>query len=368
MKTRGMEATSAYTRRLPQGCKHCRRGTKLVLLVTGKCSSGCFYCPLSEKKQGQGQVYADELLAKSDEDVLLEARLIGAKGTGITGGDPLDVLDSVVHYIALLKGAFGPEHHIHLYTATIEGEAYRRLQVAGLDELRVHPSVRSWNKMESSGLKEAVEGLEMDVGLEVPSIPGEDGATETLIRFADRIGLDFVNLNELEFSETNCVQLKKKGFEAKDDASAAAKGSEALALKLLELDVKIPIHYCSSSFKDSVQLRNRLRRRAKNTARPGDVITDDGTLVKGVIEGTDLALAERILREEFQVPRKLIHVDEEKNRLEIAPWVLQELSTRLPFECYIVEEYPTADRLEVERERLEPEQAKSVKANKLKGI
>jgi hypothetical protein len=324
-----------------------------VLLVTGRCESGCFYCPLSLRKKGKGQVYADELLAKDDQDVLLEARLIKAKGTGITGGDPLDALDLVVHYIELLKRAFGPEHHIHLYTATIDRKAYLRLQEAGLDELRVHPLMGLWKRMDSSGLEQAVEGLDMQVGLEVPSIPGEEEGTEALIRFADRIGLDFVNLNELEFSETNYEALQMRGFETKDDISASARGSEDLALGMLALEWRVPVHYCSSSFKDSVQLRNRLRRRARSIARPGDVITEEGTLVKGIVEGTDLTEAERVLRQEHHVPKRLIHLNEEGLRLEVAPWVLQELSTLLPFDAYIIEEYPTADRLEVEREKLD---------------
>ena len=42
-------------------------------------------------------------------------------------------------------------------------------------------------------------------------------------------------------------------------------------------------------------------------------------------------------------------IDEERNRLEVAPWVLEEIASELPYRCYEVEEYPTADRLEVER-------------------
>jgi len=38
--------------------------------------------------------------------------------------------------------------------------------------------------------------------------------------------------------------------------------------------------------------------------------------------------------------------------LEVAPWVLEDLAALLPFRCYLVEEYPTADRLEVERQPL----------------
>ena len=352
MKARSMEAGSAYTKRLARGCVQCREGAKLVLLVTGECDSGCFYCPISDAKRGKDVVFANERRVNEEGEVLAEARSIGAKGTGVTGGDPLAQPRRTCSLIEELKEEFGPGHHIHLYTSTIDRRAYLALQRCGLDELRIHPPIRLWGKMGRSGLVAAVKGLRMTVGIEVPAVPGKRKELESLIRFADEAGLDFVNLNELEFSETNAESLKRRGFEVKDDVSAAVKGSEELALRLLELDVKIPVHYCSSSFKDSIQLRRRIKRRARRTALPSDMVTDEGTLLKGVIETSEIDDAISMLNYEFNVPTALIHRDEEKKRLEVAPWVLQKISAELPYDSFVVEEYPTADRLEVERERL----------------
>jgi pyruvate formate-lyase activating enzyme-like uncharacterized protein len=221
---------------------------------------------------------------------------------------------------------------------------------AGLDELRIHPSPEDWGRPERTGLAEAVSDLGIPVGIEVPAIPGKEEDLRMLISYAAESGLDFVNLNELEFSETNARRLLKRGFSVKDDVSAAAAGSEEMALSLVGSMKGIPVHYCSSSFKDSIQLRRRLMRRAKNVARFGDVITEDGTLLKGVIE-KDLARAEKILSREG-VPSRFVHHDKERRRLEVAPWVLEELAPMLPMPCFIIEEYPTADHLEVERRQL----------------
>jgi len=60
----------------------------------------------------------------------------------------------------------------------------------------------------------------------------------------------------------------------------------------------------------------------------------------------------RVLGREFDVPPELMWHDTEKSRVEVAPWVLEEIAAELALECFIVEEYPTADRLEVEREPL----------------
>ncbi len=55
-------------------------------------------------------------------------------------------------------------------------------------------------------------------------------------------------------------------------------------------DLHIGVHYCSVSFKDGVQLKNRIKRRAKHIAKPYDVITKDGTSIKGAIYPSDRSL------------------------------------------------------------------------------
>ncbi len=265
-----MEAGSAYTGKLPRGCVLCRQGAKMVLLVSGECSTGCFYCPLSLEKKGRNVLFANEKRCSDDEDILKEAEMMRAKGTGITGGDPVACLDRTIHYIQMLKERFGKKHHIHLYTSSLDIKSFERLEKAGLDELRIHPSVAQWKKMSKTGLGAFKKRSRMRIGFEVPSLPGSEAALRSLLEYAQDVGLDFVNLNELEFSEGNWDQLKKRGFEIRDDVSSAARGSEELALGMISSEFKVPVHYCTSSFKDSVQLRNRLKRRALRVALPSD--------------------------------------------------------------------------------------------------
>ena len=125
----------------------------MVLLVTGRCRMSCYYCPLSEKKKGKDLVFANERQVLSDTDVVDEARSIAAEGSGITGGDPLDVMERTLHYIELLKRELGSEHHIHLYTSTIDRKKFQALANAGLDELRIHPQVETWEHLDEEGIK-----------------------------------------------------------------------------------------------------------------------------------------------------------------------------------------------------------------------
>ncbi|HQQ24819.1 MAG TPA: radical SAM protein, partial [Methanomassiliicoccales archaeon] len=181
---------------------------------------------------------------------------------------------------------------------------------------------------------------------------GELDGLLSICRHAADIGLDFVNLNELEVSETNCQALLGRNFHVRSDVSSAMQGSMETSWQVMEeTGDAVPVHFCSSSFKDQVQLRERLKRRAKRMARPMDLITSEGMVLLGVIETEDLEAAVRAL-EEQEVPPELYQSDEKRKRLEVAIWVLEDLADVLPFRCYLVEEYPTADRLEVERQPL----------------
>jgi hypothetical protein len=327
----------------------------MVLFVTGLCSFHCFYCPVSDEKMYKDVVFADEKRVERDEDVLEEARAIRAKGAGITGGDPLEAVDRTCHYIRLLKREFGPEFHTHLYTMSTDPAKIRQLAAAGLDEIRFHVPPGLWTHPQALGFPGAVrlsKELGMTVGLEVPLIPEREADLEILIKWAESEGLAFVNLDEMEYSDANFARMKMRGYEVKHELAYGVKGADQVALRLLEKSWKTTVHYCTSGYKDAWQLRTRIKRRAENVARPWDVVTDDGTLVKGVIEGDGLQALMRQLVTKYRVPKRLVGLDAARRRLEIAPWILEQIAPRLERPSFVVEEYPTADGLEVERIRL----------------
>jgi pyruvate formate-lyase activating enzyme-like uncharacterized protein len=356
---------SIYTNPLSPACKMCARGSKMVVFITGLCLSGCFYCPLSKKKLRKDRIFADEWELKGEKDIeklLLESEYIDATGAGITGGDPLIVWKRTMDYISLLKDEFGPDFHIHIYTSGIKYcEHIDELVSAGLDEIRFHPDPNYWDNMNKNIVADSVKtALEtnVDVAIEIPSIPEMENEMFSLIHWADDVGVRYINLNELEYSETNAIKLNNKGFTVKDDISAAVKGSQEAAKKIVEKvaneNFDLGIHYCSSSFKDGIQLRNRIKRRAKNIINEQDVMTDEGTLLKGIVHTYKISLEKlyNILTQEFQIDDEYVSLNRKKNRVELAVWKLEvfaDILKKRGFECYMIEEYPTADRLEVER-------------------
>ena len=340
-----MECGSVLKGELAEGCKHCVEGSKMVLLVTGVCPWGCDYCPVSLEKKGKDAVYANEGRAATDAEIIAEAESMDATGTGITGGDPLVRMDRTVHMIRMLKDRFGPDHHIHLYTATIDSGKAARLEEAGLDEIRFHPPREMWTRMRETDLAEIAANSGMDVGIEVPAIPGAEEELSSLIDYAFSVGVKFVNLNELEFSESNWDMMEAHGYEVRDDVSAAVLGSEETALKVME-SCEGSIHFCSSPFKDGVQLRRRLIRKAENVCKDYQGITEDGTIVRGYLYAQDPEEAAAELREMGVEDDMMAVLD---GKVEVAPWILEEIVEELEYKCCISEQYPTADGLEVER-------------------
>ena len=337
---------SAYCGRLAEGCEHCIEGAKMVLFVTGMCECGCFYCPVSQERMGLDVIYANEGRVTTDDQIIAEAEAMEATGTGITGGDPLLDMDRTLHMISLLKGRFGKEHHIHLYTATIDPERARMLDEAGLDEIRFHPHSSLWSHMQDTPLAEIVKSVRMDVGIEVPALPGMEKDLISLVQYADSVGVKFVNLNELEFSESNWSMMDAHGYDVKDEISSAVKGSEETAMAVLKRCRRASVHFCSSSFKDGVQLRRRLIRRAMHIVEEYQQVTEDGTLVMGFVRAEDPEAARADLLS-MGVPADMMSVHDGK--LEVAPWILEDIAPGLKYRCYLSERYPTVDGLEIER-------------------
>ena len=341
-----MECGSLCTGRVAEGCRHCIDGSKMVLFVTGRCGWNCYYCPVSLEKKGKDVIYANEGRVYTDDEIIAEAEAMDATGTGITGGDPLLDMDRTVHMIRLLKDRFGKGHHIHLYTATIDPEKAKRLQDAGLDEIRFHPPESVWTEMSSTRLRETVESLDIDVGVEVPALPHRERELNALVAYCREVGVDFVNLNELEFSESNWDMMEAYGYSVRDELSSAVDGSRETAVAVLKANKRADVHFCSSTFKDGIQLRRRLIRRAEHTAKPYQQVTEDGTLVRGYLYAKDLGAAESELRS-MGVPEDMYEVLQD--RIEVAPWILEDIADSVEHRCYLSEQYPTADGLEVER-------------------
>jgi len=313
---------------LSEGCILCHQGTKLVLFVTGLCDRTCWYCPLSAERKDLDVIFANDKPVHNDADLIAEAEAMDALGTGITGGEPLLTLDRTVRYCRLLKDHFGNDHHIHLYTGRAPTQAELSALHGIVDEIRMHPPYEVWDHIMDTDYRESAclaKEMGFAIGIEVPSLPGI-GNLRLMLPL-----LDFFNINELEWGETCAEEMRKRGMEPADGLYNAVKGAQGWADEIRDDPL---VHFCSSGFKDAVQLRERLIRIAIMTARPFDEITDDGTIVYGRIR------SDRDLSDILATFNKESYEIQSDGSVECEWWLLDDLNDNPTLSREIVERYP----------------------------
>jgi pyruvate formate-lyase activating enzyme-like uncharacterized protein len=341
---------------LPEGCQLCTEGAKLVLFVTGLCNRRCFYCPLSPERKSRDVVFANERPVVRAEDIIEEAKLMGALGTGMTGGDPLVMPQRALGFLELLKGEFGSGHHVHLYTgrSRLDAALLKALKSKGLDEIRFHAGPGHGTVM----ARAVAAGL--NAGVEIPSIPGRLPEMSRVASIADASGCSFLNVNELEMCASTAEAFRSRGLRLVSDESTAVVGSLGTAIALAEYceeHTSLSVHVCPARLKDAVQLKNRLGRLAERTRKPYEAIDEDNLLVRAVItprrrmEEEEMRRVAEMLGRVLGLSPHLMEFNPARNRIETSPDLGEQLAEMLDprdFQVALTEEYPTWDRLETE--------------------
>lgn len=358
---------------MPKGCQYCIKGEKLVLYATGLCPRHCWYCPLSENRKDLDVIYANEWKTDKIKDIIKEAELTKAKGTGITGGDPLVKIERTCKFIKELKKHFGKEFHIHLYTSFVlaNPKNLKKLHEAGLDEIRFHPDFN--NEKEWSNIENARK-YNWDIGIEIPCIKENKKEIFKICDYFEN-KIKFLNLNELEIAENNMDEMEKRNYKSKTDTSHGVKGSEKLGKEIIKYCNKknFSVHFCTSKLKDNVQMANRFKNRAENIATKYDIIIEGGLLQRGIIYLKELKNDENYKKKLKTINKKEIIkklnktskmlnnegletiIDEKKLRIITYPEHVLEFKEELKnlnLVPAIIEEDPTVEAFELNRDYL----------------
>ena len=312
------------------GCKYCVKGEKLVLFITGKCSRSCEYCSLSNKRKNKDIIWANERLIKNSKYLIQEVKESNAKGAGITGGDPLLVLERTVKFIKLLKKHFGRRFHIHIYLPTdkVNENNLKQLYNSGIDEIRFHP--RNIKDLEKVKLASKFWD-KSNIGIELPLLPEKYKEIIQLIKNSEGF-IGFVNLNELEISDTN-FNFITKNYKMNED-TYTVKSSKETGLKILNYfkNSKLKIHLCTARTKNLFQYKNRLK---LHKILPYGYKTKEGTVKYFVMS---------IKR----INEKGYFVDKKNKRIILSEKLANKLQRK--YKIRLVEELPTFDSTEIQSE------------------
>lgn len=339
---------------LPEGCKYCVRGEKLVLFISGICSRNCWYCSLSDKRKNKDIILFNEKQSKSTNDFIKEIKQSNATSMGITGGDPLLFLSRTIKYAKAAKKTFGKKFHIHIYLPTKFADKNNLKKLSKyIDEVRFNPQCSSLSYKENSGFasiaEEDIEKIKLaslywkrqNIGIELPMIPEmKKDFLELITKAKDFIG--FVNLNEFELSETNMSKVTKKyelnegGYVIKE-----SKKSGIWLLKQLKKQRqtnKLKVHFCTAELKNNHQFKNRLLR---YKILPFGQKTNEG-LVKYLVSYKKPGSEHKL---------KDYYFDKQKNRYILSEKLAKTLISKNE-KIYLTEEFPTYDRMETEKQGL----------------
>ncbi|OLS22744.1 MAG: hypothetical protein HeimC2_28920 [Candidatus Heimdallarchaeota archaeon LC_2] len=327
---------------LSEGCIKCINGEKIVLYTTGSCSVGCAYCPIPEDRQKIDDVYINERKISPNHDdlneIFDESETCLAEGVGITGGDPMEVPERTINYIKEIRAKFGESYHLHLYTSGIFFKENRnlidQLFEAGLDELRFHPKQIRAKPIWEIAAETKKKYPNHSIGFEIPVIPNTEDDIEELILFADQNNLDFVNLNEYEFTTSNFNKLSQRGFISLqlNSAIVGSKETAKIVLNRVKNKTRITVHFCTSGSKDSIQLVQRFKKRASQIRRKFDDISSDGELEFGrFFVDTDEELNQLVdlLITEYELEEDMFEVFENDLRVETGWFIVEEISDDL---------------------------------------
>ncbi len=337
------------------GCKYCVKGEKLVLFISGKCSRNCWYCSLSNKRKNKDIIWANERICSSPSDAIKEAVESNAASAGITGGDPFLYLARTIKYAKALKNKFGKDFHIHIYLPTklLKENRLKKLSKY-IDEARFHPD---WLASSSTKLDEnskidinkiklaSLFWKKQNIGIELPMIPDKK---KEILDFILKIKyfIGFVNLNEFELSETNYKLittnyiLNEGGYTVKDSIKAGI----WLLKEIKKRKIKLKVHLCTAELKNNYQFKNRLK---LHKIFPFGCKTNEG-MVKYLV--TEIKNKDKLNKLNI----KDYFIDKQKNRIILSNNSANKLLSNKnnKTKIYLVEEFPTHDRIETEKQEL----------------
>jgi uncharacterized protein len=327
---------------LPKGCKYCVKGEKLVLFISGICKRNCWYCSLSKKRKNKNITWANEREIKNPKQAIEEAVESNSTSAGITGGDPLNNINRTIKYSKALKNKFKSSFHIHIYLPTKNVNKTNLKKISKyIDEVRFHPEFLINKNSTNEDIKKISLANKFwkkkNIGIELPMIPEKKQEILDFIKkIRDYIG--FVNLNELEISETNFnIMTKKYKF---NDTGYVIKSSKSAGLWLLknlkQNKINLNIHFCTAELKNNFQFKNRLK--LHEISKYGKR-TNEG-LVKYLVT--------------YKKPKekgKYYH-DKKKNRYILSEALAKKILKNNLNKIYLIEEFPTYDGIEVEKELL----------------
>jgi len=260
--------------KLSPGCLICGQGPWSCLFINALCTANCFYCP-EDRSITQEKDPFDEIKFETPRDYVDYVKILGIKGVGFSGGEPLLVFDKLLLYIHMLRKEFGKKIYLWIYTNgdLVDKDKMKKLKEAGLDEVRFNISASNYNLQPVESAINVIDAI----SIEIPMIPEDYKIVQKSLSKMQKIGVNYLNIHQLCTTEWNYKNYIDRGYTFIHRPNVPVLESEITALKLmkyaLDKEISLPINYCSCVYKERFQEKGSAGLKARLVKRDFEELT-----------------------------------------------------------------------------------------------
>jgi pyruvate formate-lyase activating enzyme-like uncharacterized protein len=321
----GFQDTKADVANLSKGCQLCGEGQWSCLFINNLCNGKCFYCPTQQTDLGQPET---NTLIFDEPDTYVEyIRKFGFKGVSISGGEPLISFEKSLAFVKAVKGAFGDQVYVWLYTNGIllTDEKVEAFKQAGLDEMRFDIGATNY---QTDKIELAVGQIPV-VTVEIPAVPQEEELLKQKIRELKELGVDHLNLHQMRLTPYNFNQLIEQDYTYLHGEKVTVLESELTALRLIQYNldegIGLPINYCSFVYKNRFQQSANRMKHAPLVVNPWEGLTGNGYIRRLFAKLEPVQKEEILTGFSFYFEQQLASFDEAKQELSFHHYILDEI-------------------------------------------
>jgi uncharacterized protein len=257
--TYSFSGTKPHSGPLSPGCKLCGSGSWGCNFISSRCTRRCFFCPqdLSPDDECKSETFG--MVFHSPEEHVAFLKTFNLQGVGFSGGEPFLAFDRLLAHVAAIRKEIGNSIYLWLYTNgdLVNPDNLKQLQEAGLDEMRFDLTARHYDLSPIKLAKNIIPAITV----EIPVIPEDYEILKRILVELEHIGVDFLNIHQLDTSEHNYKALVQRRYHFTHQPNLPVLESEICALKLLtfakEQNCRLPINYCGSVYKNRFQPRGK---------------------------------------------------------------------------------------------------------------
>jgi uncharacterized protein len=266
---------------LSLGCQLCGTSNSIYHFINSACTRTCCFCPQDRSQNIDSPPEVDGIPFVKDEDFINYLKTFHIKRVGITGGEPLLVLDKLISRIKSIRKNLRDDVYIWLNTNgdLTTRETLLKLHAAGLNEIKFNICAQNYDL---SAVKLALSYIPL-VTVEIPAIPEDLEITKTAILEMEAIGVSFLNLIQLEISQDNYRKLGIHQFHLHHrQFMLPVFESEICALQLMlfrqEKGLRLPVSYCGFPYRFEMTNAMRSKRYNQFELKGWEEVTETGLI------------------------------------------------------------------------------------------